>query len=64
MITSTTEHRRRFLTSIRLDPSQFEALTKIAQRERRTTSWLIRESVDQFLQQDARKSRKHKVSAA
>jgi predicted transcriptional regulator len=58
MMTSTSEHKERFLTSIRLDISQMEALTKISQRDRRTTSWLIRESVDEFLQRDARKNRK------
>jgi predicted transcriptional regulator len=44
---------RRFLTSIRLDPAQMDGLTEISQRDRRTTAWLIREAVDQFLKRDA-----------
>jgi predicted transcriptional regulator len=46
---------RRFLTSIRLNPQQMKSLVKISQRDRRTTSWLIREAVDQFLKRDASK---------
>jgi len=34
------------------------SLTKISQRERRTTSWLIREAVDEFLKRDAAKEKK------
>jgi predicted transcriptional regulator len=51
---------QRFLTSIRLDPAQMEALAKISQRDRRTTAWLIREAVQQFLDRDARKRRSAK----
>jgi predicted DNA-binding protein len=51
---------RRFLTSIRLNPEQMEALIKISNRDRRTTAWLIREAVDQFLIRDARKNRRTK----
>jgi predicted transcriptional regulator len=51
---------RKFLTSIRLDPDQQAALVKIAQRERRTTAWLIREAVDQFLARDAARKEKKK----
>ena len=51
------ESKRKFLTSIRLDPDQQTALVKIAQRERRTTAWLIREAVDQFLKRDAAKQK-------
>jgi predicted transcriptional regulator len=51
---------RRFLTSVRLDPEQMEALVKISNRDRRTPAWLIREAVDQFLKRDARKQRSGK----
>lgn len=47
---------QRFLTSIRLDPKQMEGLSKISARDRRTTAWLIREAVDQFLKRDAKRS--------
>jgi predicted DNA-binding protein len=46
---------RRVLTSIRLNPQQMESLVKISQRDRRTTAWLIREAVDQFLKRDGAK---------
>jgi predicted transcriptional regulator len=48
---------RRFLTSIRLDPEQMDALVKISQRERRTTAWLIREAVTEFIKRDSAKVR-------
>ena len=54
---------RRFLTSIRLDPAQMEALVKISQRERRTTAWLIREAVDEFIKRDSAKVRGTKAAA-
>ena len=54
---------RRFLTSIRLDPKQMDALVKIAQRERRTTAWLIREAVDEFIKRDSTKSRGTQAAA-
>ena len=46
---------RRFLTSIRLDPAQMDALVKISQRERRTAAWLIREAVSEFIKRDSAK---------
>lgn len=45
---------RRFLTSIRLDPEQMDALVKISQRERRTVAWIIREAVAEFIERDSK----------
>jgi predicted transcriptional regulator len=52
---------RRFLTSIRLDPAQMAALVKMSERDRRTTAWLIREAVSEFIQRDAGKNRRKRA---
>ncbi len=54
---------RRYLTSIRLNPEQMEALVKISQRDRRTTAWLIREAVSQFLERDQKRSKQQKYKS-
>jgi hypothetical protein len=45
----TMLYMKRKLTAIRLDKTQLAALEKIAKREDRSTSWLIRKAIDEFL---------------
>lgn len=43
------------LTAIRLEPKQLADLEKIAKREDRAVSYLIRKAIDQFIQKEKRK---------
>jgi predicted transcriptional regulator len=52
---------QRYLTSIRFDPKQHDALQKISERERRTMSWLVREAVAEFIERDGRKNRRKRA---
>jgi len=40
---------RKKLTAVRLKPEQLRQLAKIAVREDRPVSWLIRKAIDEFL---------------
>ena len=45
---------RRKLIAIRLDPKQVKALQRIAKREDRSVSWLIRKAVDDYIRRNQR----------
>ena len=42
------------LTAIRLDPKQLAELERIAKREDRQISYLIRKAIDEFIRKDKR----------
>ena len=48
-------YMRKHLTSIRLDPAQMAELEKIAKIQDRTTAYLIRKAVAEFIERTHRK---------
>ena len=45
---------RKKLTTIRLDPKQLAELERIAKREDRQISYLIRKAIDEYIRKDKR----------